>query len=73
MDPGEEVCILALLGQASPELSAERGIAWDPGSEEMETVETALSAAGLLSNRLTSRRDGWGELGERSKVQPSET
>jgi len=72
MDPDEEVNILALLGQASPELGAQRGIAWDPGSEERETVETALSAAGLLSKRLTSRRDGWSELGERSKVQPSE-
>ena len=69
MDPGDEVCILDLLGQASPELSAERGTVWDPGSEEMETVETALKAAGLLSKRLTSKRDAWSE---RSKVQPSE-
>jgi len=72
MDPGEGDCTLALLGQASPELRAERGIAWEPGSEEMETVETALSAAGLLSKRLTSRRDGWSEVDERSKVQLSE-
>jgi hypothetical protein len=63
---------VALLGQASLELSVERGGALAPGSEEMETVETTLSAAGLLSKRLTSRRDGYGELGERSKIQSSE-
>jgi hypothetical protein len=72
IDTGEGDCILALLGQASPELRAERGTALDPGSEEMETVETALSAAGLLSKRLTSRRDGWSEVDERSRVQLSE-
>ncbi len=41
-------------------------------SDAMERADTTLGAAGLLSKRLTSRRDAWSGLADRSEIPLSE-